>query len=63
MEDKKEKLRAAIKTVEEKIAEQEKRIPPHSAKPEHFAVLDELEDLRNELIKRLGKLDKDDGEV
>ncbi|NOY70485.1 MAG: exodeoxyribonuclease V subunit gamma [Deltaproteobacteria bacterium] len=58
MEEKKEKLLAAIKAVDEKIDEQEKRIPPHSVKPVHIAVMDELESLRDELVKRLAELDK-----
>ena len=62
MEDKRNKLLLAIKAVDEKIAEQEKRIPPHSAKPVHIAVMDELEDIRGELEKRLAELDKDQGE-
>jgi len=62
MEDTREKILAAIKAVDEKIAEQERRIPPHSAKPVHIAVMDELEAMRDELVKRLQELDaeKDD---
>lgn len=62
MKEKKDNLLAAIKTVDEKIAEQERRIPPHSAKPVHIAVMDELEALRDELVKRLGELDGKRGE-
>lgn len=62
MKEKKENLLAAIKAVEEKIEEQEKRIPPHSVKPVHIAVMDELEAMRDELVKRLRELDKDRGE-
>ncbi len=44
---------------EERIKEQEKRIPPHSVRPHQIEELERLEDERDRILERLKALDAD----
>jgi uncharacterized protein YdcH (DUF465 family) len=57
MTDRKEKLRAEIRRLDERIKEQKERIPPHSAKPEHIQELERLEEEREALKDELSSLE------
>jgi len=56
MTDRKEKLRAEIRRLDERIKEQKERIPPHSVKPEHIQELERLEEEREALEDELSSL-------
>lgn len=46
-------LKVQLQELEKKIAEQEKRIPPHSVKPEQILELERLEEERDALQEKL----------
>lgn len=52
----KEKLLVALEKINEEIAEQERRIPPHSVQPAQIAALEALEEKRDEILEKLDKL-------
>jgi hypothetical protein len=52
-----ESLKDRLKQVEIDIKEVEKRMPAHSVKPPIMQTLFELEDLRDDLIKKICQLD------
>ncbi len=52
----KEQLLVALEKVNEEIAEQKRRIPPHSVQPAQIALLEELEEKRDEILEKLDKL-------
>ncbi|MFO8049232.1 MAG: hypothetical protein R6U29_09390 [Desulfosudaceae bacterium] len=56
MDDQKDFLLQKLQQLEKDIAEQEKRLPPHSVKPEHIQELERLEEARDELQKQLRQL-------
>ena len=49
-------LLAALAKINDAIAEQERRIPPHSVQPTQIAALDALEEKRDEILEKLSKL-------
>ncbi|MFP4039212.1 MAG: hypothetical protein ACLFS7_01610 [Desulfosudaceae bacterium] len=60
MEDQKDFLLQKLRQVEEDIAEQEKRLPPHSVKPEQIQELERLEEARDEIQKQLRQMETGD---
>ncbi len=54
-----EKLRQDLKKIEIEIEEQEKRIPPHSVKPQLMIDLEKLEDERDRLLNEIKQAELD----
>ncbi|MDY6791168.1 MAG: hypothetical protein SWH54_07870 [Thermodesulfobacteriota bacterium] len=55
---KEEALQNEIKTLEEKLRDREKALPPHSVKPNQMLIIDELESAIEEKKKELAELKK-----
>ena len=51
-----DRLKARLHTLEEEIAETMRRLPAHSVKPPVMMDLFELEDERDQILKKLGDL-------
>ena len=56
MQDRVEELRVRILDLQERIEDQERRIPPHSVQPEHLQELERLEEERDALQRELDSL-------
>lgn len=50
------KLRERILELQQRIEEQERRIPPHSVQPEHLQELERLEEERDAIQRELDTL-------
>lgn len=58
MNQRKEELEKKLSDIQERIRDQEARIPPHSVRPHQIQELENLEEERDRLLEELATLKK-----